>query len=444
VIDYLQTIAILLLLLVGALVFALWLYRLSWLSSIRERTSGFAAAHWSLIHYCAAGQSNGFPVKVSQTLYESITESLLVDVDARGHIPPDLELGSETAKTRTQGQDIVTEDQLFDHAALVFGSEVSTLAILDHGTRNAVLDLLARGGLVTRGQIRAYCSSQQLSRIIPELTELAGSLSLRKSEIPDRLVANIKNDCKPEVRARNFIALQQHFAGTEAAEQAAEIARTSTQPHLRIEAAIFDQDHVQLCEIASDREYPGLLRVRAVERLTRASWAEVAIPVLMQLLDDESPQVQKAAATGLGRFRHRPAVARLVEMATSIRADLVRDVAEALGRIGDPAAEATLVGLLKHSDEEVFEAAVKALGRAGAVSAVEPLLEVAESLTSSSERDLVEESIRRIQSRLAGAGRGQLSIAVPEEPDGRLSLAGETVDGGVSLVSNKEPEASTE
>jgi hypothetical protein len=437
-IDYLLIAAGTLLFLAAFVAFVLWLYRLSWYASVRASAPGFVAAHKSLIHLGAAGQDSGFPVKISQTLFFSPLTTLLVDIDGRGHIPPDLDLGTETAKTRAQGQDIDTEDQLFDDTVQVFGSEVSTLALLDHETRDAVLGLLSQGGVVTRGRIRVYSSSRQLKMIIPELIKLAGSLSLRKGEIPDRLVANLKNDRTPQVRARNFVVLQQHFAGTEAAELAAEIARTSPQPHLQIEAAILDKDHGQLSEIASNSKYPGRLRVRAVEQLTRASWAEVATPMLVQLLDDDDPLVQQAAVTGLGRFRHRPAVARLVKLATGLRASLVRAVAEALGRIGDPAAEATLVGLLKHNDKEVFEAAVRALGRAGTVSAVEPLMEAAEGLTSSPDRTVVEESIRRIQNRLAGADRGQLSIAAPAESDGRLSLAGETVDGGVSLVAGDE------
>jgi hypothetical protein len=424
---------------------AVWLYRLSWFYFVSARAGvGFAADHKSLIHFCAAGQRDGFRVEISQRLVDTLGSTLLIDIDGRGRIPPDLDLSTETAKTRAQAQDIVTEDQLFDYTALVYGSEAAALALLDHDTRRTVIDLLSRGGVVSHGLIRAYSSSLKLRELIPNLIRVAGSLSLRKAEIPDRLFNNMKNDRKIEVRARNFVVLQQHFAGSKLAEQAAEIARSSPEPLMRLEAAIFDQDHEKLSEIASNPEYAVLLRVRAVDKLTRASWAEVATPVLMELLHDKDLQVQMAATTGLGWFRHHAAVDRLIELSTSFSSELVRAAAEALGRIGDPAAEATLVYLLGHRDTHVLETAVKALGRAGTVMAVEPLMEAGERLTSTSDKELVEESIRRIQNRLAGADRGQLSIAAPAEADGRLSIADEVVEGGVSLADGQEQEASTE
>jgi hypothetical protein len=434
------------LILATVVVLAVWLYRLGWSRSIARHTSDLVDAHKSLLHFCRAGQQNGFRFEISQTLmgtlfrpYFDDSWSVLVDIDGRGRIPPDIELGSETDKTRAQGGDIVTEDQLFDHAALILGSEVTALALLDHDTRDAVLSLLERGGIVSHSWIRTPCSTLELGWIIPGLIGLAGKLSMKKGEIPGRLAANVEHDRKPEVRARNFVVLQQHFAGSEAAESAARLARTSQEPLLRFEAAAFDQDHEQLTEIATCPEHPSRLRARAVEALTRASWAEVAIPVLMQLLDSDDPLVQKAAVVGLGRFRHRPAVARLMTIATGFKVTVVRAVAEALGRIGDPAAEPTLIELLRHPDREVFEATLRALGRAGTVAAVEPLRELAEWLTEKSHRAEVEQSIQRIQSRVAGAEIGQLSIAGVAEPDGGLSLAGEIVEGALSRVDEEKP-----
>jgi hypothetical protein len=94
------------------------------------------------------------------------------------------------------------------------------------------------------------------------------------------------------------------------------------------------------------------------------------------------------------------------------------------------AIERALVAALEHADEEVRRAAVDRLGQSGTAYAV-PLLRRAEArgATDGELVRAVNAAIASIQSRLVGAGRGQLGVASPE---GGLSII-EADPGGVSL-----------
>jgi HEAT repeat protein len=226
--------------------------------------------------------------------------------------------------------------------------------------------------------------------------------------------------------------------GSEITNQTIDRALVSEHPELRLEAALLmgEQGRQVLREIALDSALHDSLRVRAVEQLTRASWAETTIPVLEQLLDCGVARVLRAAVVGLGRYRHQPAVARLMALAES-EVETVRLVAEALGRIGDQMAEPTLIDLLGHRDRQVVTAAARALGSAGTILAVVPLQELARR--SRKIAGVAEESVRRIQGRVTGAEKGQLSLAGCTEAEGGLSQAGDAAGGDVSLVSRELP-----
>jgi hypothetical protein len=99
---------------------------------------------------------------------------------------------------------------------------------------------------------------------------------------------------------------------------------------------------------------------------------------------------------------------------------------------GSGASEAVAIEALRHGDAAVVAAAARALGRIGSVAAVGPLLEPAER----GQKALCRQAVAEIQSRLPGAGAGQLSISAGEA--GALSLA-EGDPGRLSLVDEKEP-----
>jgi HEAT repeat protein len=389
------------------------------------------------LRFAIVGRRGSFKVTICECIPDHLWwgnpgRYILVEIDGDGRIPPQLGLYAHTRKLPS----IETADEHFDQRARVSGSEPVALAALNNVTRAAVLKLLQDGGAVHESRVTFPCPTLYKATVfLPWLVELAEQLSLRKVEIPQALADNAFNDPVPKVRARSFVALQQHFPDSAIARQVLDQALASESSELRLEAALVMREEGKelLSEMALAADISPTLRLRAVDRLTRASWAQTTIPVLEQLLSCEVTAVRRAAIFGLGRYRHRPAVARLLALDRSDSAT-AGSIAEALGRIGDPAAEPTLVDLLSHDDIEVATAAASALGWVGTPAAVEPLQEIAGKRRHKDLRQAAGESIQRVQNRITGAEQGQLSLVQLNAAEGALSRAGDAAGGEVSLV----------
>jgi HEAT repeat protein len=98
--------------------------------------------------------------------------------------------------------------------------------------------------------------------------------------------------------------------------------------------------------------------------------------------------------------------------------------AAALGALGDARAESSLLKSIGSKAHELQLAAARALGRLGTVRSVEPLLTLLDSRRlDAMGRQSVRHAVASIQSRLVGAGAGQISLAQSAAESGRLSLA---------------------
>jgi hypothetical protein len=116
-----------------------------------------------------------------------------------------------------------------------------------------------------------------------------------------------------------------------------------------------------------------------------------------------------------------------------------------VGELGMPEAEASILPLLARPSQSVRLEAVRALGRMGSTTAVEPLLKLTQGFsTSGALKAAAREAMVQIQSRLGDAEAGRLSLVVPAEEAGSLSLAGAEPEpaGGLSL-SDPTPAAET-
>jgi len=404
---------------------------------------GFELAPVKGFDLSMAGYHDGFKVCISQKGTRQ-SNVLLTEIDSEGRVPPYLELKAEKVYTRDL-PDIETDDELFDSLARITGSEPIALAMLSHETRAALHRFLKEGGRVSRGLIIQPGGSLKAAvSNLPWLVELTRMLSLRRTDVPRALAHNAFHEQLPEVRARNFVVLQEHYQGTEVAEEALERALSSTHGELRLEAAVHrgEEGRDVLHELALNEAVELSVRLRSIERLVRPSWATTSAPVLELLLDSTADEVRRSAVVGLGRFRHRPAAAKLVALADTDRST-VRSVAEALGRIGDQRAEPTLIGLLEHDDHKVVRTAAQALGRIGTAAAVVPLMEHTGRSAPKTVRSAAREAIKRIQGRVIGADKGQLSLTSSDDLEGAVSQAEHPGHGGVSLV-GEEPQTSGE
>lgn len=118
------------------------------------------------------------------------------------------------------------------------------------------------------------------------------------------------------------------------------------------------------------------------------------------------------------------------------RKQTVQACLETLGGRGHAGARHLYVQALRYPDTAVMIAAARALGRVGTVGDIAALSQEADNLLPSQLRSATRQAIAEIQSRLSGAGPGQLTLAAGEA--GALSLAGQA--GGLSVAPEAEGE----
>lgn len=102
----------------------------------------------------------------------------------------------------------------------------------------------------------------------------------------------------------------------------------------------------------------------------------IAVPELIQKLDDPSLDVREGAVEALGAIGGEPAVRALVRKLDDPSEDLAPAVVRALRLAGDPAAGDALLQKLVSADRATVIEAVRALGALGEQRAAAPLLEI--------------------------------------------------------------------
>jgi HEAT repeat protein len=96
-----------------------------------------------------------------------------------------------------------------------------------------------------------------------------------------------------------------------------------------------------------------------------------AVPLLIKMLDDKSPEVRREAAFALGFFKEPEEVAQieqpLINALGDNKSQVQETAARSLGRIGSKEAIPSLEGLLQDKDENLQIAAIEALGNLGKI-----------------------------------------------------------------------------
>jgi HEAT repeat protein len=347
---------------------------------------------------------------------------------------------------RGSSADILTGDRHFDDAVQVQGEPTILAALLDQPLRFGLRKLVAWDGSLGDGQIswRAPVTfvAGQVPRALGELVELADLLTAAKGGICERQSRNARDDESPGVRLWNLTLLQQHFADRPEAREASRALLADRDPWVRLAAARFlpDESPPVLRGLLDDRETPDHAAAEAAVLLGARLPAAEAGPLLTSALKRRSGEARRLAMQELGRIRHGPAVNPLCVLLDRADPRTAAAAAEALGTIGDAKAEAHLLDAVRHDEAELRIAAAHALGALGTVRAVEPLLELlAAKRIDGESRQALREAVGAIQSRLAGAEAGQLSLAPTAAEAGRLSLATpQAGPGDVSLASEPE------
>jgi hypothetical protein len=337
------------------------------------------------------------------------TRVMRILVEAPGGWPHNVQLHRRT--TDKDGDGWLTGDAEFDTRIRVDGSEAHALALLDQRTRKAALALVGEyGGALDSGLL--YCDVRPadanmvtLVACVRRIVDLAAHLAAA-ADPPTCLHRNSHEDPLARVRLRNLTTLVEHFAAHPMTQLACRAALEDPDHEIRLKAAtaLGADGHEALTALALGRDAPEPLAAEAASQAVKGLPATAALELFGTLVTHWRVPVLIAALGALAE----------------------RHLAEATP---------TVLPLLHPSTHDVRIAAVVTLGVIATTEAIEVLHTAAASHPFDLElHRVVNAAVSAIQSRVAGAGPGQLSLAVSDA--GQVSLSGPGVaQGQVSLAS---------
>ena len=364
-------------------------------------------------------------------------------VDGRSSFPRTIDLRLEDIATSIARQfgrkEIEIGDEAFDDAVFIRGPELALQAALDPRTRRLVCELLQAGGRIADGvvctRVRApTCSPATAAAALERALEVARRLS-DPENILARLCERFRWEHAPGVRLRLLDLLADRFPAEPEARSVFREALLATDDRLRLHAArvLGEEGRQALLDVASCTDGDNAQAVRAIELLGRRLPIEDALAALNDALRVGHRNVARAVIQTLGLHGGQLAIDRLGAVLAVGEVDLAAASARALAATNDPGVEARLLGALPSAQPGVTFAVCEALGRVGSIAAVPELRAIASATaTDRAVARAAGHAIAAIQSRLAGASPGQVSLA--EGQAGDLTLTNETETGRVSLI----------
>lgn len=357
-------------------------------------------------------------------------------------------LDTAVQKRLLRGQEFEVGDPAFDDVAYVEGPPLVLQAILDHGTRlgirqllaGAVSDAASRRTFMTRAALRGelrYGFEDDSPLFLQEALPIAlrAILDLARRLVPPddlllRLAANAREDPVGTVRLRNLESLRREYpqhpetlsALRDACRDASEVVRLFAATSLGTEG----REVVRRLAAAAEED---ACAARAVVVLGAELSATEALDLLAGALRRRRFATAAACMDGLEGRGGADAVGALSRVLADEKGPVAVAAARGLRYPALPGAEAVLLQRgIGHAEPAVRLAAATALGSVGSVEAVLPL----QALGGRNLGQLghaVREAVAAIQSRLTGAAPGQLSVSALE--GGAVSLSPQ--GGEVSL-----------
>jgi HEAT repeat protein len=326
-------------------------------------------------------------------------------VDGLGQGSGALTLRRESFLDRALGSEIEIGAPAFDDELYVKSDLTLALAIL-HAKNRRRLATLLKGSLEVAGhgtvEVHARLAegvlavslpqrgpdNGRLAAVITALLDLARGL-VAPPDLARRIGENLRREPAEGVRLKALQVLTGEFPDHPATGEALHAALKDPSDDVRLSAALLlgDEGCDTLIGLVTSPGTEDGCAARAIEALGLRLPREAAEDALRRALKWK---------------RGETAVASL----------------EALGRLG--ADDALLLQGLASGDPQVVLAAVRVLGQAG-TAAVVPALRKVETESRGDLRGAARQAVAAIQSRLAGAARGQLSLT--GSAAGSLSLA---------------------
>ena len=352
--------------------------------------------------------------------------------------------GLATAFEKVVGErEIELGDPAFDAELFVQGSAPLARALLDAETRSLLAGLLrghvpVSGGTVparvslSGGVLRADLQERPFSPPGARLPEVLATLRtvarrlVAPADIALRLAENLRSEPAAGVRLQGLLMLLREYGNHPAAREALLAARADPSAEIRLRAgiALGDEGRELLVELAGAESGEDACAAGAVAALADALPLERTGEILARALRSRRIATARACIERLGRGGGAAAIATLAQVLVLESGELGVAAAQALGAAGQPAGQAPLVTALAAAPLAVRAAAAAALGKIGDVAAVPALRTAAASAAADGAlKRAVRQAVAEIQSRLAGAAPGQLSLVAEGAEAGRLSLA---------------------
>jgi HEAT repeat protein len=342
---------------------------------------------------------------------------------------PRIPQGIAFAPDRGTGDDVLTGDTAFDDMVEVRGEPSILLALLDREIRQRVGELVRFDGVLKAGQLMSWApmtySPGEVAGPLRLSLWLARELSSPGGGVCERLARNAKTDPHSGVRLWNLLQLHEQFPETKSAREASQEDLKDPSPWVRLAAARFlKAEGLQVLEhLARDRVVPESAAAEAVALLAARYPAAQAGPLLLTALKTHSGEARRQAVEELGRIRYVPARGALIVLLDTADPQTASTAAAALAGIGEATAEGPLLKAMESDARELRLASARALGTVGTAASVEPLLAFLGSRGLDAEtRQAIRDAVAAIQSRLSGAGAGQLSLAATPAGSGWLSV----------------------
>jgi hypothetical protein len=350
---------------------------------------------------------------------------------------PRIPQGIAFAADRGTGDDVLTGDTAFDDMVEVRGEPSILLALLDREIRQRVGEFVRFDGVLKVGRLMSWApmtySPGEIAGPLRLSLWLARELSSPGGGVCERLARNAKTDPHSGVRLWNLLQLHEQFPETKSAREASQEDLKDPSPWVRLAAARFlKAEGLQVLEhLALDRLVPESAAAEAVALLAARHPPAQAGPLLLTALKTHSGEARRQAVEELGRIRYAPARGALIVLLETADPQTASAAAVALALMAEVVAEGPLLRAMQSEARELRVASVRALGAMGTAAAVEPLLALLSGRRLDAEtRQAIRDAVAAIQSRLAGAGAGQLSLAAIPAGSGWLSVATPSADEG--------------
>jgi len=280
------------------------------------------------------------------------------------------------------------------------------------------------------------------ARGFPETLALVLQLAERLVQVPpveERVAALAGGDPLPAVRLTCLRALTEERPRHAATRGALRAALSDPSADVRLAAALTlrTEGREALLGLARSPASTGEIASRAIVALGAHFPPEDAERTLQAALSSGRYETVGACLDSLASrgAAHLGPVRRVLEGLSDSGVALA---ASALGLSGAAEAEPMLLRALAHELPDVRAAVIRSLGRVGSAASV-PILRQLEARGDAAFRRAVREAVASIQSRLVGAGQGQLALATDA---GELSLAEDTrgrLDLGRRPVGTMDP-----